>query len=122
MVEHQAEPLDSIFHALSDPTRREMLHSLARKERTVSELAAPFRMSLAAASKHVKVLENAGLIRRTVQGRTHVCRLAPEPLADAHEWLRFYERFWNERLDTLERELKAEPHNSAGGGSHGSDE
>lgn len=122
MVEQQAQHLDNIFHALSDPTRREMLHSLARKERTVTELAAPFRMSLAAASKHVKVLENAGLIRRTVQGRTHVCRLAPEPLADAHEWLRFYERFWNERLDALERELKAEPHNSAGGGSHGSDE
>ena len=121
MVEQRTEPLDSIFHALADPTRREMLHSLARKERTVSELAAPFRMSLAAASKHVKVLEHAGLIRRTVQGRTHVCRLAPEPLADAHEWLRFYERFWNERLDALERELKAETHNS-GGGSDGSDE
>lgn len=121
MVEHQTEHLDSIFHALSDPTRREMLYSLARQERTVSELAAPFRMSLAAASKHVKVLEHAGLIRRTVQGRTHVCRLAPEPLADAQAWLRFYERFWNERLDALERELKAETHNS-GGGSHGSDE
>lgn len=117
MVEQRTEHLDSIFHALSDPTRREMLHSLARKERTVSELAAPFRMSLAAASKHIKILENAGLIRRTVQGRTHVCRLAPEPLADAHAWLRFYERFWNERLDALERELKAEIDNPRGGES-----
>lgn len=105
MVEQPTAPLDSIFHALADPTRRTMLHSLALQERTVTELAAPFRMSLAAASKHVKVLEHAGLIRRTVQGRTHICRLAPEPLAEVHEWVRFYERFWNDRLDALEREL-----------------
>lgn len=106
MVEQTAEHLDSIFHALADPTRRNMLRSLAFQERTVSELASPFRMSLAAASKHVKVLETAGLLQRTVQGRTHVCRLAPQPLADAHEWLRFYEQFWSGRLDALERELK----------------
>jgi len=106
MVEQQqAAHLDSIFHALADPTRRDMLQSLSHQERTVTELAAPFRMSLAAASKHVKVLEHAGLIRRTVQGRTHICRLAPELLAEAHEWIRFYEQFWNERLDALEREL-----------------
>lgn len=78
-----------------------MLHSLAQREHTVTELAGPFRMSLAAASKHVKTLERAGLVRRTVQGRTHVCRLDPEPLAEAQDWLRFYERFWNERLDAL---------------------
>jgi DNA-binding transcriptional ArsR family regulator len=101
MVERQSEHLDSVFHALADPTRRAMLHSLARGEHTVSELAGPFRMSLAAASKHVKTLERAGLVRRTVQGRTHVCRLDPGPLAEAHDWLRFYERFWNERLDAL---------------------
>lgn len=101
MVEQQSEHLDSVFHALADPTRRAMLHSLARGEQTVTELAGPFRMSLAAASKHVKTLERAGLVRRTVQGRTHVCRLDPEPLAEAHGWLRFYERFWNERLDAL---------------------
>lgn len=106
MVEQQAEHLDSIFHALADRTRRDMLRSLSVQERTVTELAAPFRMSLAAASKHVKVLENAGLIRRTIQGRTHICRLAPEPLADVQEWIRFYERFWNERLDALESELR----------------
>lgn len=105
MVEQRAEHLDNIFHALADPTRRDMLRSLSLQERTVTELAAPFRMSLAAASKHVKVLEHAGLIRRTVQGRTHICRLAPEPLAEVHEWVRFYERFWNDRLDALEREL-----------------
>jgi DNA-binding transcriptional ArsR family regulator len=106
MVEQRAESLDSIFHALADPTRRDMLRSLSLQERTVSELAAPFQMSLAAASKHVKVLEQAGLLRRTVRGRTHICRLAPEPLAEANEWIRFYERFWNDRLDALERELR----------------
>jgi DNA-binding transcriptional ArsR family regulator len=102
MVEQLADPLDSVFHALADPTRRAMLRSLAVQERTVTELAEPFQMSLAAASKHVKTLERAGLVQRTVQGRTHVCRLDPKPLADAHEWIRFYERFWNERLDALE--------------------
>ncbi len=79
-----------------------MLRSLAEQERTVTELAEPFRMSLAAASKHVKTLERAGLVHRTVRGRTHVCRLEPGPLADAHDWIGFYERFWTERLDALE--------------------
>ena len=83
-----------------------MLRSLAVRERTVSELAEPFQMSLAAASKHVKALEHAGLVRRTVQGRTHFCRLDPKPLAGAAEWLSFYERFWNERLDALEALLR----------------
>lgn len=101
MVEQQSEHLDSVFHALADPTRRAMLRSLTQGEHTVTELAEPFRMSLAAASKHVKTLERAGLVRRTVQGRTHVCRLDPGPLAEVQGWLRFYERFWNERLDAL---------------------
>ena len=85
-----------------------MLRDLAAGERTVSELAQPFAMSLAAASKHIKVLEGAGLIRREVRGRTHVCRLDPGPLASAHEWLGFYERFWNSRLDLLEQLLRDE--------------
>lgn len=85
-----------------------MLRDLARGERTVSELAEPFSMSLAAASKHIKALENAGLIRREVRGRTHFCHLAPGPLASAHEWLGFYERFWTERLDVLDRLLREE--------------
>ena len=101
MVEQQSTHLDSVFHALADPTRRAMLASLAQREHSVSELAEPFRMSLAAASKHVKTLERAGLVRRTVQGRTHVCRLDPGPLAEADSWLRFYERFWSQRLDAL---------------------
>lgn len=106
MVEHPSEPLDDVFHALADPTRREMLRRLAAREHSIGELAAPFRMSLAGASKHVRALERAGLVRRTVRGRTHVCRLVPEPLAGAFAWLRFYERFWSERLDALERELR----------------
>ena len=97
--------MNSLFHALGDATRRQMLRDLASGERTVSELAQPFAMSLAAASKHIKVLEGAGLIRREVRGRTHVCRLDPGPLASAHEWLGFYERFWNSRLDVLEQLL-----------------
>jgi DNA-binding transcriptional ArsR family regulator len=108
MVELQTPQMNSVFHALGDATRRQMLRDLARGERTVSELAEPFAMSLAAASKHVKVLEGAGLIRREVRGRTHLCRLEPGPLASAHEWLGFYERFWTSRLDLLEQLLRDE--------------
>ena len=108
MVEQQTQTLDAVFHALGDPTRRRMIRELAAGERTVTQLAAPFSMSLAAASKHVKALESAGLIRREIRGRTHVCRLDPGPLAGAHEWLRFYERFWTGRLDALERLLREE--------------
>jgi DNA-binding transcriptional ArsR family regulator len=108
MVELKTPQMDSIFHALGDATRRQMLRDLSRGEHTVSELAKPFAMSLAAASKHIKVLEGAGLIRREVKGRTHVCRLEPGPLASAHEWLSFYERFWSNRLDVLDRLLREE--------------
>lgn len=86
-----------------------MLRQLASGgERTVSQLAHPFDMSLAAASKHVKALESAGLIRREVRGRTHFCRLDPGPLASAHDWLSFYGRFWTGRLDALDRLLRDE--------------
>jgi DNA-binding transcriptional ArsR family regulator len=108
MVELQTPQMNSVFHALGDATRRQMLRDLAVGERTVSELAGPFAMSLAAASKHIRVLEGAGLIRREVRGRTHVCRLDPGPLASAHEWLGFYERFWTSRLDLLEQLLRDE--------------
>lgn len=101
MVELSAARLDTVFHALGDATRRRMLRELARGERTVGQLAEPFAMSLAAASKHVRTLEQAGLIRREVRGRTHVCRLEPGPLAGAQAWLGFYEQFWTERLDVL---------------------
>lgn len=108
MVEHKITRLDTVFHALGDPTRRQMLQSLADGEKTVSQLADPFAISLAAASKHIKTLEKAGLIRREVRGRTHLCRLEPGPLASAHEWLGFYQRFWTERLDILDRLLREE--------------
>jgi DNA-binding transcriptional ArsR family regulator len=98
--------LDAVFHALCDATRRQMLRELARGEQTVSQLAQPFDISLAAASKHIKALEAAGLIQREVQGRTHVCRLDPGPLASAHAWLDYYERFWTSRLDVLDRLLR----------------
>ena len=74
----------------------------------MGQLAQPFAISLAAASKHIKALEKAGLIRREVRGRTHLCRLEPAPLAGAHEWLGFYQRFWTGRLDALEQLLRAE--------------
>lgn len=108
MVELQTPRLDTVFHALGDATRRQMLRDLAAGERSVGQLAEPFSISLAAASKHIKVLETAGLIRREVKGRTHMCRLEPGPLASAHEWLGYYERFWTSRLDILESLLRAE--------------
>lgn len=108
MVEYMTPALDTVFQALTDATRRAMLRSLAEGDRNIGELAAPFAMSLAAASKHVKVLERAGLVRRLVKGRTHVCRLEPAPLAAADEWLRFYEQFWNRKLDALDALLKAD--------------
>lgn len=106
MVELNAPQMDAVFHALGDATRRQMLRTLAREEQTVGQLAQPFAISLAAASKHIKALENAGLIRREVRGRTHLCRLDPGPLAGAHQWLSFYQNFWNQRLDRLEQLLR----------------
>lgn len=102
MVEQRPNHLDGLFHALADPTRRAMVHALSTGQRSVGELAQPFAMSLAAASKHVKVLEQAGLIRRSIEGRTHLCVLDPAPLAEGRAWLSNYERFWPERLDALD--------------------
>jgi DNA-binding transcriptional ArsR family regulator len=121
MVELQTPRLDAVFHALGDGTRRRMLRDLSRGERTVSQLAEPFAMSLAAASKHIKALENAGLIRREVRGRTHLCRLAPGPLASAHQWLSFYERFWTDRLDVLDRLLRDEDAGKSSASKKGKD-
>jgi len=108
MVDNSPESLDAVFHALADPTRRAMLRELADRPRTVGELAAPFAISLAGASKHIQVLERAGLIERQVQGRVHTCRLDPRPLHAGAEWIRHYERFWTGRLDALEALLKAD--------------
>ena len=106
MVENDSPLLDIVFRALGDATRRGMLARLALGEKSVGELAEPFAMSFAGASKHVKVLEDAGLVRREVRGRTHICRLEPGPLASADQWLRYYERFWTGRLDALENLLR----------------
>lgn len=109
MVEHNSDQLDAVFHALADPTRRAMLRSLAGSaHKSVSELAAPFDMSLAGASKHIKVLERAGLVERTVRGRIHLCRLDARPMHAGMEWIRHYEQFWKTRLDVLEGLLQAE--------------
>jgi DNA-binding transcriptional ArsR family regulator len=99
MVENQ---LDTTFQALSDPTRRGMLASLALGDKSIGELAEPFAMSFAGASKHVKVLEGAGLIARRKVGRTHVISIEPKPLEEAERWLRQWEKFWTLRLDRLQ--------------------
>ncbi len=108
MVDKFPERLDAVFRALADPTRRAMLRELAAQPRTVGELAAPFDISLAGASKHIQMLERAGLIRREVQGRVHTCTLDARPLHAGAEWIRHYERFWNTRIDALDALLRAE--------------
>ncbi len=100
--------MNRIFHALSDGTRRAMLRELSYGERTVSELADPHPMTLAAASKHIKVLEKAGLVRREIRWRTHVCHLEATPLKTAQDELAFYEQFWTNRLDALAHLLNEE--------------
>ena len=100
--------LDATFHALADPTRRGMLASLALGEKSVGDLASPFSMSLAGASKHVKVLEEAGLIARRKIGRTHLVSIQARPLEEAERWLRQWERFWGIRLDRLQELVEGE--------------
>jgi DNA-binding transcriptional ArsR family regulator len=95
------DPLDQVFMALADPSRRQLVHLLAKNEMTMSELAANFEMSLAAVSKHVKVLEKAGLISRRVEGRVHTIGLKPEQLTQALDWISVYRNFWRKRIDRL---------------------
>ena len=104
MVKRQ-QKLDETFAALADPTRREIVATLGEGERSISELAAPFDISLPAISKHLTVLERAGLIRRERRGRVRYCRLEREPLADALQWIAAYGRFWEQSFDSLERLL-----------------
>lgn len=108
MVELQPAQLDAVFHALADPTRRAMLRRLTDRPLCVGELAAPHAMSLAAASKHIKALERAGLVRRQVRGRIHLCQLETRPLEGADDWLAFYRRFWTEQFDRLDALLRAQ--------------
>jgi DNA-binding transcriptional ArsR family regulator len=98
--------LSATFGALSDPTRRAILARLAAGDASVTELAEPFRISLPAVSRHLKVLERAGLIARSRTAQWRPCRLAPEPLKEATEWLEEYRRFWDESLDNLADYLK----------------
>ncbi len=98
--------LDRTFAALADPTRRAILARLALGETSVSELAEPFRMSLPAVSKHLKVLERAGLIRRGREAQWRPCQLVPAPLRGATEWLERYRRFWERSFDRLEDHLR----------------
>ena len=104
MVEQR---LDTTFRALADPTRRGMLANLALGAKSIGELAEPFDMSFAGASKHVKVLEDAGLIARRKQGRTHFISLEARPLEEAERWLRQWEKFWTIRLDRLEAAINS---------------
>jgi DNA-binding transcriptional ArsR family regulator len=102
--------LDRVFHALAHPARRSMLSQLADGERNLTELAEPLQMSFPAASKHVRVLEQAKLVKRRVVGRTHLCRIEPQPLDQATRWLEEWRRNWEanfERLDAVLEELKA---------------
>jgi DNA-binding transcriptional ArsR family regulator len=94
--------LDSVLRAISDPTRRAILDRLARGPARVTDVAEPFEMSLAAVSKHVRMLERAGLVRRARCGREHTLTLEARPLRQVVRWASHYERFWNERLDRLE--------------------
>jgi DNA-binding transcriptional ArsR family regulator len=104
MVEH-TEQLDRVFSALSHPARRAIVARLAGGVATVSEIAEPFDMSLNAVSKHLMVLEDAGLLAREVVGREHRCALNAAPLAEASEWVEHYRKFWEAQLESLEEFL-----------------
>jgi DNA-binding transcriptional ArsR family regulator len=112
MVLDRSAPLNRVFHALAHPARRAILQRLSGRERNLSELAAPLRMSFPAASKHVRVLERARLVRRRVAGRSHFCRLNAAPLKRVADFTEKYRRFWEARyrnLDKLLAELQATP-------------
>src|SRR5580698_4808567 len=103
----ESPQLDRIFHALSDTTRRSILREIAGRELAVGEIAQPYRMSLAAVSKHLKVLQRANLIAREKRGSFQFVRTNPVPMKQAHDWLNYYERFWNQRLDQFEQYFTA---------------
>jgi DNA-binding transcriptional ArsR family regulator len=101
--------LDQTFSALSDPTRRAIISKLADGEIPIMEIASPFDMSLPAVTKHIRILEEAGLVIRRKQGRVRYCRLNAKPLRDAAQWLVFYQKFWDAKLDSLANFLEADP-------------
>ena len=103
MVQHRAASnIDRVTAAISDPTRRAILERLSRCSARISDVAEPFSMTLTGFCKHVRVLERAGLIRRTRHGRDNTLELRPQPLRDVARWILKYEQFWNVRLDRLE--------------------
>lgn len=106
MVEYKEGTLNHTYAALADPTRRAILTQLLRQDARVTELAEPFNMSLNAVSKHLRVLERAGLIQREVRGREHYLSADPAPLQEAAEWLNTYRTFWEKRLDRLDSFLR----------------
>jgi len=118
MVERSQSPeLDRVFSALADPTRRAILQALTRRPASINEIAKPFDVSLNAISKHVMVLERAGLLHREIKGREHHCWINPRPLSEANAWLEHYRQFWEQRLDALQvyvaRKFKAARKGSA---------
>jgi DNA-binding transcriptional ArsR family regulator len=109
MVEYSQARLDRTLAAIADPTRRQILSRLARGDARVTDLAAPFHMSLNAVSKHLRVLERAGLLRREVRGREHLLSLEARPLRQVAEWVSVYQAFWEQRLDALDDFLRRRP-------------
>lgn len=109
MVTNHPAQLDAVFGALADPTRRAILARLAEGDAAVSELARPFPVSRPAISKHLRVLERAGLVQRTRQGRVSRCELEAAPMQEAARWIDRYRRFWHGQLDSLSRYLDAAP-------------
>lgn len=98
----ESSHLDQVFMALADATRRQLVRMLAERDQSVGELARPFAMSLAAISKHIKVLEGAGIVTRRVDGRVHTLSLRPEALTEALDWIAIYRNFWQRRMAALD--------------------
>lgn len=120
MVVQSAE-LDHVFSALADPTQRAILRGLTRQPATINEIAEPFSVSLNAISKHIMVLERAGLVRREIRGREHHRRIEPRPLREVNGWLEYYRQFWEERMDALEVYVDRKFRASKRGTAHGKD-
>lgn len=106
MPKHPAVDLDAVFSALSHPTRRAIIEHLAQGERTVTELAAPHDVSLPAISQHIRVLEDAGLLAQTKDGRLRICALEAAPLSAAFSWILRYRVFWEDLLDDIQRKVE----------------
>jgi DNA-binding transcriptional ArsR family regulator len=114
LTEVTEESLDRLFHALADATRRRLLAQLALGPAKVTDLARPFRMSLPAVSKHLRILEGAGLVSRTIEGRVHHLRLTGGPLEAAETWLDPFRSFWDQSLRDLRKDLEVHPPRRAG--------